>query len=258
MKSDPAVMTAWRRYKSNPANMIARNVLVAFYLPIVERAARKMQVKLPASIEVDDLISSGVFGLMDAIKGFDLSRKLKFETYCALRIRGAMLDHLRELDFVPRVIRTKERKLKGAAQSLGAKLGRTPTDAEIAEHLDISEAEVERMITETMAVRLMSLQSKIWDAAHDTKEVRIVERLVDAKSSDPTATASAADRLRFVTRSMSGIERLIIVMYYWEQITMKEIGLSLNLSEGRISQLHSQILARLRSRLADRREEVQP
>ncbi|HIQ22393.1 MAG TPA: sigma-70 family RNA polymerase sigma factor, partial [Planctomycetes bacterium] len=161
----------WIEYKKDPSNKELRNRLVEIYLPLVRYNGERIWSRLPEGVELDDLISAGVFGLMDAIEAFDLSRGVKFETYCVPRIRGAMLDELRTMDWVPRLVRSKASKLNEATKNLEAKLGRQPTENELAEELGISVPELEKMILEANAVNLISLNKK-WYETDSYKDVR--------------------------------------------------------------------------------------
>ncbi|HTN75598.1 MAG TPA: sigma-70 family RNA polymerase sigma factor, partial [Pirellulaceae bacterium] len=146
------IEAVWRGYKANPGDKDLRNRLVERYLPLVKYNGERIWSRLPEGVELDDLISAGVFGLMDAIDAFDMSRGVKFETYCVPRIRGAMLDELRTMDWVPRLVRSKASKLNEATKQLEAKLGRHPTEPELCAHMGIDAAELEKMTTEANAV----------------------------------------------------------------------------------------------------------
>jgi RNA polymerase sigma factor for flagellar operon FliA len=244
----------WRRYKADPTNQELRNILIEHYLPLVRYNGERIWARLPEGVELDDLISAGVFGLMDAIDAFDLSRGVKFETYCVPRIRGAMLDELRTMDWVPRLVRSKASKLNEATKQLEAKLGRHPTEAELAEHLDMSVEELEKMMVEANAVNLISLNKK-WYETDSYKDVREIDILEDKKGEDPTRRIQRNDLMRLVTKGLNRNERLIIILYYYEELTMKEIGATLDLSESRVSQMHSAIVARLQGQLGKRRPE---
>jgi len=244
----------WRRYKADPTNQQLRNILIEHYLPLVRYNGERIWARLPEGVELDDLISAGVFGLMDAIDAFDLSRGVKFETYCVPRIRGAMLDELRTMDWVPRLVRSKASKLNEATKQLEAKLGRHPTEAELAEHLDMSVEELEKMMVEANAVNLISLNKK-WYETDSYKDVREIDILEDKKGEDPTRRIQRNDLMRLVTKGLNRNERLIIILYYYEELTMKEIGATLDLSESRVSQMHSAIVARLQGQLGKRRPE---
>ncbi|MBN1854975.1 MAG: FliA/WhiG family RNA polymerase sigma factor [Pirellulales bacterium] len=244
----------WRQFKADPTNRALRNRLVENYLPLVKYNGERIWARLPEGVELDDLISAGVFGLMDAIKAFDLERGVKFETYCVPRIRGAMLDELRTMDWVPRLVRSKASKLNEAIKVLEAKLGRSPNENELAQHMDMRVSELEKMITDANAVNLISLNKK-WYETDSYKDVREIDILEDKKGEDPTRRIQKSDLMRLVTKGLNRNERLIIILYYYEELTMKEIGRTLDLSESRVSQMHSAIVQRLQSQLCKRRPE---
>ncbi|MGQ9575397.1 MAG: FliA/WhiG family RNA polymerase sigma factor [Thermoguttaceae bacterium] len=244
----------WIEFKKNPSNQQLRNRLVEIYLPLVKYNGERIWSRLPEGVELDDLISAGVFGLMDAIDAFDLSRGVKFETYCVPRIRGAMLDELRTMDWVPRLVRSKASKLNEAMKTLEARLGRQPSETELAAELGISVAELEKMMLEANAVNLISLNKK-WYETDSYKDVREIDILEDKKGEDPTKRIQRADLMRLVTKGLNRNERLIIILYYYEELTMKEIGATLDLSESRVSQMHSSIVQRLQNQLNHRRPE---
>lgn len=244
----------WIEYKRDMSNQELRNRLVEMYLPLVKYNGERIWARLPEGVELDDLISAGVFGLMDAIDLFDLSRGVKFETYCVPRIRGAMLDELRTMDWVPRLVRSKASKLNEAVKNLEARLGRQPNENELAHEMQISVAELEKMILDANAVNLISLNKK-WYETDSYKDVREIDILEDKKGEDPTRRIQKNDLMRLVTKGLNRNERLIIILYYYEEFTMKEIGATLNLSESRVSQMHSSIVQRLQCQLGRRRPE---
>jgi RNA polymerase sigma factor for flagellar operon FliA len=244
----------WIEFKRESSNQELRNRLVEIYLPLVKYNGERIWARLPEGVELDDLISAGVFGLMDAIDAFDLSRGVKFETYCVPRIRGAMLDELRTMDWVPRLVRSKASKLNEAVKNLEARLGRQPTGNELAEELHISVPELEKMMLDANAVNLISLNKK-WYETDSYKDVREIDILEDKKGEDPTKRIQKNDLMRLVTKGLNRNERLIIILYYYEELTMKEIGATLDLSESRVSQMHSSIVQRLHLQLGCRRPE---
>ncbi|MCH8839539.1 MAG: FliA/WhiG family RNA polymerase sigma factor [Planctomycetes bacterium] len=248
------IAEVWQQYKKDPSQRELRNRLVERYLPLVKYNGERIWSRLPDGVELDDLISAGVFGLMDAIKAFDLSRGVKFETYCVPRIRGAMLDELRSMDWVPRLVRSKASKLNEAVRQLEAKLGRHPTEIELAQRMELSVSELEKMITDANAVGLVSLNKK-WYETDSYKDVREIDILEDKKGEDPTRRIQKSDLMRLVTKGLNRNERLIIILYYYEEMTMKEIGSTLDLSESRVSQMHSAIVQRLQGQLGRRRPE---
>jgi RNA polymerase sigma factor for flagellar operon FliA len=207
-------------------------------------------------VDIEDLMSAGIFGLMDAIDGFDPNRGIKFETYCAPRIRGAILDELRSMDWVPRLVRSRSSQDEGARKSLEMELGRAPTDQEVAQKLGMDEQEYDKIRKDSNTVGVVSLSRK-WFETDSNKDVREIDVLEDAKQINPLTTAQKRDLKGVVTKGLSRAERLIIILYYYEQMTMKEIGTTLDLSESRVSQMHSSILARLKAQLANRGKELQ-
>jgi RNA polymerase sigma factor for flagellar operon FliA len=250
---DVDVQQLWRDYKTEPTVEL-RNQLVEMYLPLVKYNAERIWSRLPDGVDLDDLISAGVFGLMDAIEAFDLERGVKFETYCVPRIRGAMLDELRTMDWVPRLVRSKHSKLEEVRKSMEASLGRPPMPDEMASKLGVTIEDYARMAGDATAVSLVSLNKK-WYETDSYKDVREIDILEDNKAEDPTHRLQNRDLMRLVTRGLNRNERLIIILYYYEDMTMKEIGATLDLSESRVSQMHSSIVSRLQQHLAKRRPE---
>lgn len=248
------IQQLWITFKGDMSNQELRNRLVEMYLPLVKYNGERIWARLPDGVELDDLISAGVFGLMDAIDAFDLSRGVKFETYCVPRIRGAMLDELRTMDWVPRLVRSKASKLNEAIKTVEARMGRIPTEIELAAQLEISVPELEKMILDANAVNLISLNKK-WYETDSYKDVREIDILEDKKGEDPTKRIQKNDLMRLVTKGLNRNERLIIILYYYEELTMKEIGATLDLSESRVSQMHSSIVQRLQGQLNRRRPE---
>ncbi|NQT39623.1 MAG: FliA/WhiG family RNA polymerase sigma factor [Planctomycetes bacterium] len=249
-----AVRQLWIEFKKDMSNQQLRNRLVELYLPLVKYNGERIWARLPDGVELDDLISAGVFGLMDAIDAFDLARGVKFETYCVPRIRGAMLDELRTMDWVPRLVRSKASKLNEALRTQEARLGRQPTEIELSEAMGLTVPELEKMILDANAVSLISLNKK-WYETDSYKDVREIDILEDKKGEDPTCRIQKTDLMRLVTKGLNRNERLIIILYYYEELTMKEIGATLDLSESRVSQMHSSIVQRLQCQLNRRRPE---
>src|SRR5439155_8959479 len=173
------IAQVWLAYRAEPTVEL-RNQLVENFLPLVKYNGERIWSRLPDGVELDDLISAGVFGLMDAISAFDLDRGVKFETYCVPRIRGAMLDELRTMDWVPRLVRSKASKLNEGLKTLEAKLGRSPNENELASHMGLNLADLEKMITDANAVNLISLNKK-WYETDSYKDVREIDILEDKK-----------------------------------------------------------------------------
>ncbi|MCC7420908.1 MAG: FliA/WhiG family RNA polymerase sigma factor [Planctomycetaceae bacterium] len=248
------VTEVWKAFKKDQDDQKLRNALIERYLPLVRFNAERVWQKLPDGVDLNDLISAGVFGLMDAIEAFDMERGVKFETYCVPRIRGAMLDELRTMDWVPRLVRSKASKLEHARKEVEAEVGRPPTDVELARKLGVSMEEYEKHKAEASAVNLISLNKK-WYETDSYKDVREIDIIEDSKGEDPTHGIQKKDLMRLVTKGLNRNERLIIILYYYEELTMKEIGSTLGLSESRVSQMHSSIVARLKDQLKRRRPE---
>ncbi|MBQ9456324.1 MAG: FliA/WhiG family RNA polymerase sigma factor [Thermoguttaceae bacterium] len=226
------------------------------YMPIVKYNGEKIRARFPNEVELDDLISSGYFGLMDAIESYDLNRGVKFETYCIQRIQGAMLDEIRNLDWVPRLIRSRASKLNDVMHKLEVRLGREPNNEEIAEVMQISVQEVEKLKKETQTVGLVSLSNKC--TGDDEKDMNEGDILEDRRSEDPFDSLQRKDLIKLITKGLSQNERLILILYYYEEMTMKEIGATLDLSESRVSQMHTQMMKRLQKQLQPRRCELLP
>ena len=252
-KVSEEVAALWKQYKAEPTQKV-RNILMEQYLPLVRYNAERVWAKLPEGVDLNDLISAGVFGLMDAIDAFDLERGVKFETYCVPRIRGAMLDELRTMDWVPRLVRSKASKLEAARKEAEAEHGRPPTDSEIAGKMNLSAEDFDKLKSEASAVNLVSLNKK-WYETDSYKDVREIDILEDSKGEDPTKGIQKRDVMKLVTKGLNRNERLIIILYYYEELTMKEIGNTLGLSESRVSQMHSSIVNRLKDQLKRRRPE---
>jgi len=244
----------WGHFRKTGDNYY-RNLLIEHYKPLVKYAAERLHNKLPEKIELDDLISAGTFGLMDAIDAFDAGRGVKFETYCSPRIRGSILDELRSMDWVPRLVRARASQLTKATQSLKAFLGRKPTEKETAEELDIDNIEeFNRIMRDANAVGMVSLDGK-YSEDDGEKNVREIDIIKDEKSNNPVIEAQKQDLKSLLTKGLTRAERLIIVLYYYEEMTMKEIGATLDLSESRVSQMHSSIIARLKAQMNSRKKE---
>jgi RNA polymerase sigma factor for flagellar operon FliA len=243
----------WAAYQRDKTNEALRNQLVERYLPIVRAIAVKLSSQLPfaAPHGVDDLAGYGAMGLLGAVEGFDPRRGFKFETYCVLRIRGAMLDGIRGLDWVPRLLRSKASTLARARAKIDAALRRPPTALEVAEHLMISVAELERLELETSPVAISSLHAQRFET-DSGRWVQVVDLTVDERAIDPVDRLSRQETFADLIKGCNRAERLLLIGYYQLGQTMKQIGASLGLSESRVSQMHSALLIRLRERLGRR------
>ena len=253
-KVDPADIAMWREFKRTN-DLCLRNTLIEKYLPLVRYIAERVLSKLPQSIQLDDLQSAGVLGLMDAVRGYDPERGVKFETYCTTRIRGAILDELRATDWVPRIVRSKANKIDKTFKVLEVQLGRNPSEIEMATELEISLPEYQEMAREATATTMTSLTT---DSRDDdgSKSLRKVDLLEDKKGLNPEVEFKKKEVTEFITRGLNRKERLIIILYYYEELTMREIGETLSLSESRVCQLHSRIIIRLKHQLQNVQKEL--
>jgi len=228
-----------------------RNVLMERHYPLVRYIAERLLQTLPKSIELDDLVSAGLFGLMDAIRGFDPERNIKFKTYCTTRIRGSILDQLRSQDWVPRLVRLKASRIDKALQRLTGEYGREPTHAELAAALDMEHGELTEEMLGAHAKAMFSLSEK-WEDRDDDSSIEKVDVLEDKKATDPIGELHRRDMLLFLTRSLTHKERFIIEQYYQVGHTMREIGEMLGLTESRVCQIHSNVMSRLKGLLGQK------
>jgi RNA polymerase sigma factor FliA len=226
-----------------------RNVLMEMHYPLVKHIAERLLQTLPKSIELDDLVSAGLFGLMDAIRGFDPDRGIKFKTYCTTRIRGSILDQLRSQDWVPRLVRLKAGRIEKALQKLQGEYGREPTHAELAQSLEMEHGELSLEMTSAHAKTMFSLSER-WDDRDDDNPTEKVEIVEDQKAVDPIGELNRRDLMLYITKSLTHKERFIIEQYYQVGHTMREIGEMLALTESRVCQIHSNVMARLKSLLS--------
>jgi len=244
----------WKEYARTKDEGI-RNYFLEKHISTVRYVAERLLAKLPQSVELDDLVSAGIFGLMQAIDGFDINRGVKFETYCVNRIRGAILDELRNLDWVPRLVRTKAHKISNTANELKIKLGREPSDAELAGALGLTIREYDEMVREASAITVLSLSEKT-QHGDDDKTLTKMELVENVKGEPPMDHLQRRELIEFLTKGLSKKEKLIMVLYYYEELTMREIGAIIDLSESRVCQIHSKIVIRLKSQLDSLRHEL--
>ncbi len=245
----------WEEYQKTGTEKM-RNHMMESYLHLVKYNAERIHTKLPDEVDVEDLMSAGIFGLMDAIDAFDLDRGVKFETYCAPRIRGAILDELRSMDWVPRLVRSRSSQIDKVRRRIEKKVGRKATDQELNDQLGVSKEEFAKIKKDAGAVGVVSLSRK-WFETDSSKDVREIDVIKDAKQVNPLTKVQQKDLREMITRGLSRAERLIVVLYYYEEMTMKEIGVTLDLSESRVSQMHSSILARLKAQMANQSNEFE-
>src|SRR5438477_3863655 len=241
----------WRRYKDS-GDKYAREQLVLAFSPLVKYVAGRMSTGLPAHVEESDLISYGLLGLISAIERFDLSREIKFETFAMTRIKGSIIDELRSLDWVPRSVRAKAREIEKANAKLEHQLHRAPTDAEVAKELDMSIDDFQGALTRISNSSVVALD-ELWtlsDASGD--QVSLLDTIQDPDAVDPAHAMDVTetkDRLADSIARLPEREKLVIALYYYENLTLREIGEVLGVTESRVSQLHTKAVLRLKSRL---------
>lgn len=251
------IKKVWRDYQKTK-DMTIRNFLIEKFLPLVRYNAERIYSRLPAEVEIDDLMSAGLFGLVDAIDDFDLGREVKFETYSAQRIRGAILDELRMMDWVPRLVRHRSAIVDRARTKLEMKLGRKPTEEEISKLISDDPEETDKVMRDgSNAVSVGSLSRTCYQT-DGSREVREIDVINDDTQINPAIEAQRRDLKDLLSKGLSRAERLIVTLYYYEEMTMKEIGAVLDLSESRVSQMHSSILARLKAHMQHREREFEP
>lgn len=236
----------WEEFSHSKTSQI-REKLIVEYAGLVKIIAGRLSMYLGYNVEYDDLVGYGVFGLIDAVDKFDYSKGIKFETYASLRIRGSILDHIRKMDWVPRTLRQKQKKLDNAYQKIKREYGRIGTDEEVANELDLSVEELTNWQKETKIINLISLEEYVeqgidikMEAQHN-RDYEQPERVLEKNE--------LKDLLVETLDSLTEKEKKVIIFYYYEELTLKEISLILEVSESRISQLHTKALQKLRIKL---------
>ena len=240
----------WARFLETRAD-VHRNALVENYVPLVHIQAARLSRKLPSQVSYDEICSAGYDGLIEAVQSYDPEKKAKFETFCQQRIVGAVMDWLRSLDSQSRTVRNFEKKRTGARELLDAELGRPPMHEEIARRMGLAQDRYEQL------ARISLLGREVHFSAMDPRggsegKGRSGERgwdVGDPDQTDPSTRMARKTLIDFITRGLTPEERLVVVLYYFEELTMAEIGVVLDLSESRVSQIHKDVIERLRDRL---------
>jgi len=242
----------WEKYKSH-CDSGARETLILEYAGLVKYVAGRLAISLPPNVQQDDLISYGIFGLIDAIEKFEPERNIKFETYAIARIRGAIWDGLRSMDWVPYSVRQKAKELEQTYAKLEHQFGRAATDEEICDALSITKQQFAQLLMETSFSSFLSLD-EIWKFDKDGgNSVRVIETIQDENADDPVSMVMFEEQKRVLTDAIDKLperEKIVIALYYYEGLTLKEIGKVLEVSESRVSQLHTKAILRLRGRLS--------
>ncbi len=247
----------WADYKKSRDPAI-REFFIKQYAPLVKYVAGKVAVGMPSNVEFDDLVGFGVFGLLDAIDKFDPDKNVKFKTYAVTRIRGSIFDELRSIDWVPRSVRQKTREIEDAIVNLESKLGRTASDTEIAGSLGVSENEFHQTLFKISGTSIMSLND-VWYSGDDSERISIGDSIESPSSLNPDVIVEREEIKRVIVEAINELpekEKMVLVLYYYEDLTLKEIGQVLNVTESRVSQLHTKANLRLRAKLTNIRKGI--
>lgn len=247
----------WLEFKKTKSPQL-RDKFIRQYMPLVKYVAGKVSVGMPGSVDFDDLVGYGQFGLLDAINKFDPEKNVKFKTYAVTRIRGAIFDELRTLDWVPRSVRQKSREIEDTIVQLESKLGRTASDSEVAGAMGISEDEYHQTILKVSGTSVLSLND-VWYSGEESEHVSIGDCIESPSSLNPDVIVEREEIRRVIIEAINELpekEKMVLVLYYHEDMTFKEIGQVLEVSESRVSQLHTKANLRLRAKLTNIRKGI--
>lgn len=243
----------WQLFKSG-GDRLVRERLILHYAPLVTAVAGRVGMRLPAMVEQADLVSYGMFGLIDAIEKYEPSRSVKFETYASSRIRGAIIDELRAMDWIPRSVRTKARAVDRAYAELESELHRVPTEGEVAARLQMDIRELRALFTQLSTVNVAALDELLGAGEDRGDRLSLLDTLGDDRTPDPENSFEAQETKFLLARAIDQLgerEKLVLVLYYYEGMTLAEIGRVLGVTESRISQMHTAAMLRLRARLTE-------
>jgi len=249
---DAALRELWEGFKAT-GDQHLRERLILHYSPLVKYVAGRVGVGLPPNVEQGDLVSYGIFGLIDAIEKFDLDRAIKFETYAINRIRGAIIDELRSIDWIPRSVRSKARNVERAYQALEAKLQRTPTEPEVAEEMGVTLDELHAIFNQVSFVNVVALDELMNSSADRGDKGTLGDTLEDKNAPDPMGAFESEETKVILAQAIQGLperEKIVVTLYYYEGLTLAEIGQVLGVTESRICQMHTKAVLQLRARLA--------
>jgi RNA polymerase sigma factor for flagellar operon FliA len=250
----------WQQFLADRTDAAAKDKIILNYLPLVKYVAGRLAVTLPSHVDINDLIGSGVIGLVSALENFEPKFKTKFETYAIIRIRGAMLDELRSLDWVPRSVREKFCALQRAYAGLEQELGRPARDDEVAAKLNIAVSELDTLLSEERSVAFLSLNELLNPDDGDRKAVSMIDSVHDDREPSPLAAVDTKEKKAILAQAIQELpeqERIVIALYYYERLMLKEIGAVLGISESRVSQIHTKALTRLGGKLRRSESPVQ-
>lgn len=252
--SEVALAALWNEFKATKSTKL-REQLILHYSPLVKYVAGRVGVGLPNNIDQADLVSYGIFGLIDAIEKFDLDRSIKFETYAINRIRGAIIDELRSIDWIPRSVRTKARDVERAYATLETRLQRTPTEQEVADELEVSVSALRRIFSQVSFVNVVALDELLHAGGGERSDrTTLGESLVDPRAEDPVSVFENEETRYILADSVSALperEKIVITLYYYEGLTLNEIGQVLGVTESRACQLHTKAVLQLRAKMSD-------
>jgi RNA polymerase sigma factor FliA len=253
MSSQVEAQALWRSYRTRPGDKALRDRLILTYAPLVKYVAGRLGSGLPAHVDEEDLVSYGLLGLIGAIERYDPDRDVKFETYAITRIRGAIIDELRSLDWVPRSVRARAREIERAIAALEAKLHRPPTDEEIAGQVGITVDELEDSLTDISRSSIAALDELWTVGGSGGDQVALIDTIEDADAPAPDSALAATELKEALGEAITRLperEKLVVTLYYYEELTLREIGEVLGVTESRVSQLHTKAILRLKARLS--------
>jgi RNA polymerase sigma factor FliA len=241
----------WLEYRRTNDQAL-RDRLIVTYAPLVKYVAGRLGSGLPAHVEEGDLVSYGLLGLIGAIERFDPGREIKFETYALSRIKGAIIDELRALDWVPRSVRSRAREIERAIGEIEAKTGRAPSDEEIAKKVGITEEELAESLSDIGRSSIAALD-ELWSVSGEGDQISLLDTIEDTAGARPADALDETETKELLADAISRLperEKLVVTLYYYEELTLREIGEVLGVTESRVSQLHTKAILRLQSRLA--------
>ncbi|MCA1824894.1 MAG: RNA polymerase sigma factor WhiG [Mycobacteriales bacterium] len=254
--AESAIAQLWRDFKASGDREL-RERLILHYSPLVKYVAGRVGVGLPPNIEQSDLVSYGIFGLIDAIEKFDLDRAIKFETYAISRIKGAIIDELRAIDWIPRSVRYKAREVEKAYAALESRLHRTPTENEVAAELGIELDDLHTIFSQVSFVNVVALDELLNVGGERGDKMSLVDTLEDTRAEDPVQAFESEETKFLLAKSINTLperEKIVVTLYYYEGLTLAEIGQVLGVTESRICQMHTKAVLQLRGKLAEQRD----
>jgi len=250
LQSDSDISKLWKNFKINDCQE-SRDKLILHYSPLVKYIAGRISASLPQSVDQADLVSYGIFGLIDAIEKYDLNREIKFETYAISRIKGAIIDELRALDWVPRSVRYRARELERVYFELENQLRRVPTDEEVANAMGMTLEEHNGLLSQLSYSSVLALE-ELWSTGDKDDKLSLIDSIEDTTSPDPAQTfefKEIKEILADAVKKLPERERMVISLYYYDGLTLREIGEILGVTESRVSQLHTKAVLRLKSKM---------